>query len=55
MEEISMKPMIWHPEEKDAKVNEYLDRMNHAPYGIIFLVGFGLFCLFTVVILAASF
>lgn len=50
-----MKPMIWHPEEKDTKVNEYLDRINHAPYGLIFLVGFGLFCLFTAVILAASF
>lgn len=50
-----MKPMIWHPEEKDAKVNEYLDRMNHAPYGGIFLLGLGLFCLFTMVILLASF
>lgn len=50
-----MKPMIWHPEEKDAKVNQYLDQMNRAPYGLIFLLGFGLFCLLTVVILLASF
>lgn len=50
-----MKPMIWHPEEKDAKVNQYLDQMNRAPYGTIFLVGFGLFCLFSLVVLLASF
>jgi hypothetical protein len=50
-----MKPMIWHPEEKDAQVNEYLDRVNHAPYGTIFAVGLGLFSLITVMILLASF
>lgn len=54
-EAILMKPMIWHPEEKDAKVNQYLDQMNRAPYGTIFLVGFGLFCLFSLVVLLASF
>jgi hypothetical protein len=42
-----MKPMIWHPEEKDEKVNAYLDRINHAPYGTIFAVTIGLLCLFT--------
>lgn len=31
-----MKPMIWHPEEKDKKVTEYIDKTNRAPYfGII--------------------
>lgn len=50
-----MKPMIWHPEEKDAKVNEYLDRVNRAPYGVIFTLSMGLFCLFVLVFLIASF
>ncbi|MBW4550555.1 MAG: hypothetical protein KME35_05520 [Aphanocapsa sp. GSE-SYN-MK-11-07L] len=50
-----MKPMIWHPDEKDKKVNQYLDRINHAPYGTIFMLTLGLFCLFTVVILIGSF
>ena len=27
-----MKPMIWHPEDKDKKVNKYLDRINHEPW-----------------------
>ena len=27
-----MKPMIWHPEDKDAAVNQYLEQLNHAPY-----------------------
>ncbi|MEB3160134.1 MAG: hypothetical protein VKL20_01600 [Synechocystis sp.] len=27
-----MKPMIWHPEDKDEKVNKYLDRINHEPW-----------------------
>jgi hypothetical protein len=50
-----MKPNTWHPEEKDEKVNQYLDQMNHAPYGTIFTVVIGLFCLFTLVILVSSF
>jgi hypothetical protein len=50
-----MKPMIWHPEEKDAKVNQYLDSINRAPYGIIFMLSFGLFCFFVLVFLIASF
>jgi Fe2+ transport system protein B len=41
-----MKPMIWHPEEKDEKVNKYLDRVNHEPwlgfaaFSIVFFVAF---------------
>jgi hypothetical protein len=27
-----MRPMIWHPEEKDQKVNRYLDSTTRAPY-----------------------
>lgn len=50
-----MKPMIWHPEEKDERVNQYLDRVNHAPYPTIYAVLIGLFCLFTFVVLVSSF
>ncbi len=48
-----MKSMIWHPEEKDSQVNEYLERANHAPYPAIagiLLLGC---CIFTVAILFA--
>ncbi|AGF50776.1 ssr3129 [Synechocystis sp. PCC 6803] len=31
-EDKTMKPMIWHPEDKDEKVNKYLDRINHEPW-----------------------
>jgi hypothetical protein len=50
-----MKPMIWVPEEKDAKVNAYLDQVNRAPYGAIFALSMGLFCLLVLVFLLASF
>jgi hypothetical protein len=50
-----MKPMIWHPEEKDSKVNEYLDRANRAPYGTIMLVMIGVFVIFTTLILVGIF
>lgn len=50
-----MKPMIWHPEEKDARVNEYLSKVNHAPYGAIVAMSLGLFCLFTIAFLLISF
>lgn len=50
-----MKSMIWHPEEKDAKVNQYLDSSNHAPYETIIALGFAGFCLFTLAILVGTF
>lgn len=50
-----MKPMIWHPEEKDAKVNQYLDQINHAPYEMILATLLGLFCFFVFVILVGTF
>lgn len=50
-----MKPMIWHPEEQDQKVNQYLDKINHAPYALIVLLMLGAFCLFTLAILIGSF
>jgi hypothetical protein len=50
-----MKPMIWHPEEKDRKVNEYLNQVNHAPYGVIVLILLGTIFLFTSTILLGIF
>lgn len=50
-----MKPMIWHPEERDQKVNEYLARSNRAPYVTIFTLMIALVCLFTVVVLVGGF
>lgn len=50
-----MKPMIWHPEERDQKVNQYLDQINHAPYVAITFLVLGAFCLFTLIILVGSF
>ena len=46
-----MRPMIWHPEEKDQKVNRYLDRTTRAPYFGLILAALGVFCLFTVAVL----
>ena len=50
-----MKPMIWHPESKDKKVNQYLDRINREPWvdiiaGILILV-----CSFTLLVLLGTF
>lgn len=50
-----MKPMIWHPEEKDQKVNQYLEQINHAPYWTIVALVLGLFCVFSLLILVGSF
>lgn len=50
-----MKPMIWHPEEKDAKVNQYLDQMNHAPYELIAALLLGAFCVLTFIFLIGLF
>ncbi|ERN39991.1 hypothetical protein KR51_00035920 [Rubidibacter lacunae KORDI 51-2] len=30
-----MKPMVWHPEEKDAKVNQYLESVNREPWVLL--------------------
>lgn len=48
-----MKSMIWHPEEKDSQVNEYLAKANHAPYPAIAGILLLAFCIFTVIILFA--
>lgn len=50
-----MKPMIWHPEPNDQKVNQYLAHINHAPYFAIAAVILGLFCLFTLLVLMGIF
>jgi hypothetical protein len=50
-----MKQMIWHPEEKDQKVNRYLAHINHAPYEGIFALILALICGFTFLILLGSF
>ncbi len=50
-----MKPMIWHPESKDAKVNQYLETVNHAPYEVIFAIVIGSICLFSALVLLGSF
>ncbi len=50
-----MKPMIWHPEARDEKVNRYLAQANHAPYFTIFALLLGGFCLFTFAILLGIF
>ncbi|HEY9622746.1 MAG TPA: hypothetical protein V6C78_20480 [Crinalium sp.] len=50
-----MKPMIWHPEEKDQKVNQYLEQINHAPYIQIIALGTVIFCLFTLFVLVGAF
>jgi hypothetical protein len=50
-----MRPMIWHPEPKDLKVNRYLDGINHAPYFGLIIVTLGFFCLFTFAIVLGVF
>jgi hypothetical protein len=52
MEVFLMKPMIWHPEEKDRKVNKYLETINRAPYVVILalaIAGLLIFSLMTLV------
>lgn len=45
--------MIWHPEEKDARVNEYLEQANHAPYSAIAGYRALVCCVFTFTVLFA--
>ena len=51
-----MQDMRWAPnEEKDQKVNQYLEKINHAPYAMIFVIVAVLFCLSTVLFLVGVF
>ena len=47
--------MTWHPEDKDRKVNQYLEKINHAPYAVIIAVLLGVFCIFTTLVLMGTF
>ncbi len=47
--------MVWHPEEGDQKVNQYLDSTNHAPYAVIFAILLISICAFTGLILMGTF
>jgi len=50
-----MKPMIWHPEPKDKKVNQYLDNTNREPWFAIFGVGLLIVSTFTLLVLLGTF
>lgn len=50
-----MKPATWYPNDKDAKVNQYLDSMNHAPYGLIMFSIVGMLIVLTFVVLVGIF
>ena len=50
-----MKPMIWHPEPNDQKVNQYLDRQNREPWLELFGVGLILTVVFTSLVLLGAF
>ncbi len=50
-----MKRMIWHPESKDKKVNQYLDKINREPWLAILAVVLVLVCFFTLLVLLGTF
>lgn len=50
-----MKRMIWHPEPKDKKVNQYLDKINREPWLAILAVVLVLVSVFTVLVLLGTF
>ena len=50
-----MKPMIWHPESKDKKVNQYLNRINREPWLFILAAILVLVCVFTLLVLFGTF
>lgn len=47
-----MKPMIWHPEPNDEKVNHYLESTNKEPWLAILALGvvLVLFCTFLILL-----
>lgn len=55
MEAKIMKPMIWHPEPSDQKVNQYLDKINREPWMVIWFGLIILVSLFTLLILLGAF
>ena len=51
-----MANMTWTPDEsRDKKVKQYLDKINHAPYGVIIILSMVLFCLLTTLVLFGTF
>jgi hypothetical protein len=50
-----MKPMIFHPDDKDQQVRDYFNQINHAPYPTIAVVSVVVFCLLTLMVLIGSF
>ena len=50
-----MKPMIWHPEQNDEKVNQYLENINREPWLAIWGVGLVFVFSFTLLILLGTF
>ena len=50
-----MKPMIWHPEEKDKKVNQYLESRNREPWLFIWGAAILLVTAFTLAVLVGVF
>ncbi|WP_201322415.1 hypothetical protein [Pseudanabaena sp. lw0831] len=50
-----MKSAASHSDESYQKANQYLDRLNHAPYLTIFAWILGMLCLFTFIILIGVF
>lgn len=50
-----MKPMIWHPEPQDRKVNEYLDSTNREPWLAIMAAILAIVCSFTLLVLLGTF
>jgi hypothetical protein len=51
-----MDNMFWSSNpDRDKKRKQYLDKINHAPYGSIFLLFLGLLVAFTGLVLVGSF
>ncbi|GJD20738.1 hypothetical protein RIVM261_056940 [Rivularia sp. IAM M-261] len=54
--EVSMREMSFTTlTEEDRKRNEYLDKMNHAPYFTIVMISMGIVSLFTMFVLLGAF
>jgi len=51
MRDMSFKSLT----EEERKRNQYLDKVNHAPYSTIFLIILGMFLLFTIGVLLSAF
>lgn len=50
-----MKTNVLPSDKSSSKTREYLDRVNHAPYFTIIASAMGIFCLFTLILVAGVF